>query len=82
MGRKGSGTGAPICFRCAKCKTRSTIRSAKRGMNVLRTGKTRPAGCRGQRMLAVASQYRCLDCGHEGWSRHVDVARLPLTARP
>lgn len=27
----------------------------------------------------VAREYRCLDCGHIGWSRHPDVGRTRAT---
>jgi hypothetical protein len=77
----GSGTGQPIFFRCAVCRKTSTIHSARRGMRYETTGRVRglTGGQRRQpsqgRIANVSYEYRCLDCGHTGWSRHKDVER-------
>lgn len=72
-----AGTGQPITFRCANERREWP----KRGRHsVVRTGrvKKRPYRALGQRMLMEAHEYRCLTCGHVGWSGHVDVLRQPL----
>lgn len=77
MGTKG-GTGQPYWLKCAKCRL-SLRRSG--GMNLEATGKTLPLskgqrGRGGRRVLQLRVQYRCLDCKHVGWSRHVDAGVL------
>jgi hypothetical protein len=74
---KGRGTGVPITFGCVKC--RSTI-GARRVSHVEATGRTKPVyGKRGRnrppRSTGTYYEYRCIVCGHVGWSRHVDVER-------
>jgi hypothetical protein len=86
----GRGTGVPLYFYCARCRKRPSWRDAspRPGYDVLRTGRTRKlrgyaATNRPPRALALQIEYRCLACGHTGWSRHCDVARKPLiTAMP
>lgn len=76
------GTGQPHFLKCSKC--RSTLRnkrSTRNGTNLVATGKTsdvygRAASTGGSRVMRMRVQYRCLDCGHIGWSRHVDAGRL------
>ena len=51
------------------------------GTNLEATGKLRKLspsehGHGGVRMMGFSVQYRCRDCGHVGWTRHVDGARL------
>lgn len=53
---------------------RETYHGGRRDRVAL-TGRTRNFGTRGARMSATAREYRCLDCGHVGWSRHVDLGR-------
>jgi ribosomal protein S27E len=70
-----AGTGQPLTFRCAKCKVgRRWYESSEDrvGCNVEATGKTRGKIRERHwgRMLSYYVQYRCLDCGHVGWSRH------------
>jgi hypothetical protein len=75
-GHKTQGAGQPVYFKCAKCRlTRNAgIGGAELNRQTL-TGRTRgPYGNRGQRMDKFAREYKC-DCGHTGWSRHVDLAR-------
>ncbi len=78
---RSAGPGSPITFMCAKC--RSTLqpdRNRGRSDRVELTGRERPYrssgySARGIRSTGVAREYRCLDCGHVGWSAHVDLAR-------
>lgn len=71
------GTGIPLALRCAKCKVGTTRRSARRGMNLETTGRFVRAASDGfGRLSALKVQYRCRDCGHVGWSRHMDAERL------
>ena len=77
---RSSGAGSPIFFRCTRCKKYSTRTSAKRGMNYEATGNVRPAPTRKHHARGIRSanhsyEYRCLDCGHVGWSTHNDVER-------
>ena len=85
-----AGTGQPNWFRCYGCRKRhgtneyfrrdGYLDTAKLGVltRVVLTGKTRPAptGRGGIRNSHTVRQYRCLDCGHVGWSRHVDLERV------
>lgn len=75
-----NGTGWPLWFACAKCRKDWTRIYRDRGHAVVRTGRTRPykGGNRGVRGLNTFHEYRCTDCGHIGWSRHVDIAKKPL----
>lgn len=87
----GLGTGVPLTFMCAKCRkvawrrTPTQATSSPYGHNVVRTGRVRAlSGYAGRnqppRTLSQHHEYRCLDCGHVGWSRHVDVLTKPLGA--
>jgi hypothetical protein len=40
------------------------------------TGRRKPFPICGIRHGMINRQYRCLDCGHVGWSRHIDLERL------
>lgn len=67
------GPGIPLTFRCAKCKVGRTYQ----GINLEATGKSRKRsdhdfGRIGKRHV----QYKCLDCGHVGWSKHIEANRL------
>lgn len=74
---RSAGPGSPISFRCAYCRTRR--RATNDGYRVALTGKTKPArrntgSARGLRTDALQREYRCLSCGHVGWSAHCDLA--------
>lgn len=78
-----NGTGWPLFFWCAACKKKPGWNKNHHdtpGWKVVRTGRTRPysGGNRGARGLDTFHEYRCTDCGHVGWSRHVDIARKPM----
>ena len=65
----GTGTGYPLTFRCAKC----------RRYQFVVTGKTKPLSARQRgmghpRATNRRHEYKCLSCGHVGWSRHSDMA--------
>jgi rubredoxin len=87
MGR-GVYAGQPLSFTCAKCRlTREHFErfehSTDIGRRFERTRRTRRQLSQGSNMHRwgnVAHEYRCLDCGHVGWSRHPDVARRALAA--
>jgi DNA-directed RNA polymerase subunit RPC12/RpoP len=77
---RSAGPGSPYYFRCARCKTRTSRSDGKRGMNYVATGNVRPPPrrkhhARGIRSADQAYEYRCLDCGHTGWSQHSDMER-------
>lgn len=81
------GTGRPYYFRCAACRRKHGTaeylgRSPEtRGMGHVRrvelTGRRRELkpGRSGSRNSGAAREYRCRDCGHVGWSRHVELER-------
>lgn len=76
----GRGTGWPLTLRCAKCKVGRDWRAGSTyDTELVRTGRTKPynGGNRG-RGLATFHEYRCVRCGHIGWSRHHDVVLKPL----
>lgn len=80
-----AGSGWPIHFFCAKCRKEigwGVRQSHRRGWNVVRTGRTKPyrGGNRGVRGLDTFHEYRCTDCKHVGWSRHVAMRDKPLEA--
>ena len=85
MGRgKGIGTGVPLTFRCAKCKVGRDYQSPRswdqeKGTHYVATGLTKPMPWyRGRSPIRRAkqlTQYRCLICGHIGWSSHSDMDR-------
>lgn len=85
MPGRNNGTGRPLTARCSRCrKSRYQNTRGKMGWNLEATGRVRPLPssrrCNmGSRVLPFEAEYRCLDCGHVGWSRHADL--LPkLTA--
>jgi ribosomal protein S14 len=85
----GRGTGWPITFACAKCRKRWLYyrtgspwryRSDRPGFNYTTTGVVRALTSSQQgnghnRAAFVRMQYRCDDCGHVGFSRHIEVHR-------
>lgn len=44
-------------------------------MHVALTGRTRLTKHRGQRQSLTSREYKCQDCGHVGWSKHIDLER-------
>ena len=75
-----NGTGQPYWLKCAKCRLSLRARP-NGGRNLEATGKIRPLnksqiGRGGRRVLQHQVQYRCLDCKHEGWTRHIDAEHL------
>lgn len=72
-----AGTGRPLTFRCVKCRRGRRLNTGWPGRIAL-TGKTRGdvVSTAFHRMCRGSFQYRCLDCGHIGWSRHVDLQRI------
>lgn len=77
-----AGTGHPLTLRCAKCRLgRDWRRHSDRGTRLEATGKWKRI-CALEYPIAHLRltwrriQYRCLDCGHIGWTRHVDAEGL------
>lgn len=84
MGSNG-GSGYPNTLRCTKCKTGSDWKRRPSGLgtDLVRTGRTKPLaksqqGYGNRRALQERVEYRCLDCGHVGWTRMKDVLDKPL----
>lgn len=86
MGNNASpGTGFPLSFCCTKCRHRYGG-IAKIPHGALRwklTGRTR-ALTKAQRSnghpraLAYRVEYKCLHCGHVGWSRMAECERRAI----
>lgn len=82
----GHGTGYPIAFVCPKARQNRVLWSSPErgrlpgGHNiVVRTGRTRPMPRNGKghpRKLWTSHEFRC-ECGHVGWTSHVDIVRYP-----
>ena len=85
MGRS-SGAGFPLTLRCYACKRKysyslSLGRRRDTGTHLESTGRTRrgryPRGhIHGIRQTDRQIEYRCLDCGHIGWTQHSDGEAL------
>jgi len=75
-----AGTGYPLTFRCAKCKVGWEYKlgslARRDGTRCIATGRTKPKRTRGYRQTDRLVEYRCLDCGHIGWSQHSQMERL------
>lgn len=69
-----AGTGQPLTLRCAKCKT--TRFGHDRGTHLEATGRTRAVRQKALRQTNRKIEYRCLDCGHVGWTQHESAERL------
>ncbi len=74
---RSAGTGSPVWFRCGAAR-RSSYHPAQ--YSVTLTGRTRPytqprGSCIGSRSTFTTYEYVCDECGHVGWSNHVDLAR-------
>jgi hypothetical protein len=86
----GYGTGMPITFLCPVARrNRELWGQADRSRSgrlpdghdeIVRTGRTKPRrrdGNLGLRTLDTSHEYRC-QCGHVGWTTHVDILHKPL----
>lgn len=77
---QSAGPGSPIMFRCSRCRRNCrTWNGSWYAFNcehkTALTGKWRKRKfCVGVRSALVEVQYEC-DCGHVGWSNHVDLVR-------
>lgn len=80
------GAGYPSQFCCSKCRRARPCASDYRTGEIMRrgtssrveiTGRSKPNATHSQliRTSALSRQYRCLDCGHLGWSNHIALAR-------
>lgn len=72
----------PSLFRCHQCRRTDGAWGPKsrKGWHtrVELTGKTKAKGlgrC-SMRTSQASRQYRCLDCGHVGWSTHKELERM------
>lgn len=64
-----AGTGQPIVFRCARCR-----RTGVTHHNYSLTGQWKALKGSNDRTASVSIEYKC-ECKHQGWSRHIDIAR-------
>jgi hypothetical protein len=69
-----AGAGKPSTFRCWRCRRRNAIADRGRVHRVVLTGKTKVRKHATDRHGRMNREYRCLDCGWQGWSTHIDLA--------
>lgn len=69
---RSAGQGVPICFRCWRCRRRGGRGGTIDRVRILGSRNTH-ARHGAVRVTDLEYQYECLDCGHVGWSRHVDL---------
>ena len=82
-GGRGCHAGSPLSFRCKYCRSWGRRdRYPRNGYfdRVVLTGRRRKftpgrGDALGTRSDLVSREYRCEDCGHVGWSNHVDLKR-------
>lgn len=78
----GTGTGYPLTLRCAKCKRHRDWRSntSYKDERLEATGLVKPLTgyAVNVRCVRYMAEYRCLNCGHVGWSKHGTMERLLL----
>jgi len=69
---RSHGTGQLVFMRCAMCR-----RTQRHQGHVTPTGKRRyrPNHNGGRVDVLWQYEYRCLDCEHIGWSRHITLAQ-------
>lgn len=77
------GAGSPVYFACSRC--RSTLVGRMDARYEL-TGRKRPYrssthSSLGERSTLTRREYRC-ECGHVGWSNHVDLLAAELGRHP
>ncbi len=87
MGR-GKSAGQPLDFQCSACrKTKYQMFPRRRFpeshglvLDVTLTGKAKAVndGRANGRSSNTRVQYKCNDCGHVGWSRHVEIFRKAI----
>ena len=70
--------GSPDEFRCWHCRRAPGVMAIDTGTHVELTGKKRrgrkqSTHHRGDRSDVVEREYHCLDCGHRGWSNHIEL---------
>lgn len=80
MAGSNAGTGHPLTLRCTRCKRYRDYKDPAqrdKGCHLEATGRTRPRErLGGARTTNRKIEYRCLDCGHVGWTIHVWAERL------
>lgn len=82
---RSSGSGHPLTLRCSHCKWRSYAGMTYKGTNLSATGRHKPVKkwtSGGIRQGALLVEYQCKDCGHVGWSKHIDANRLFFSLNP
>ena len=82
----GRGTGYPVAFVCPVARRNRALWSGEEkgalppGHDaIVRTGRTKPVkkGKGHPRKLWTSHEYRC-ECGHVGWTNHVQIVRYPV----
>lgn len=85
MGRS-AGAGSPVWFICGQCRSSGSPCKSRDNYSVVcrhkyvLTGQKRPYktqrnSATGVRSSRESRQYQC-ECGHTGWSNHIDLERL------
>ncbi len=70
-----AGTGQPLTLKCYHCRKSIPWRQSYT-VELEATGRTKPTTRRGIRQTNRKIEYRCLKCGHVGWTQHIDAERL------
>lgn len=72
------GTGYPITLRCGRCRRHDSwlVGGNRRGYKLTATGRTKPMPHKGIRQTNRKIEYRCDECGHVGWTQHIDAEGL------
>lgn len=74
-----AGTGQPITFQCPMWRRQPYGRRTVRHQVKLTGRKRKRSRCTRGRMTKFLREFVCLDCGHLGWSAHVDLERMERT---
>lgn len=76
---RSAGTGQPVRFKCSRCRKRDRSTRFPPPSPWEVTGESRASftgsNAGGRSDPTRVYGYRCLRCGYQGWSRHIDVQR-------
>lgn len=74
-----AGTGQPINFQCSACRRRRRWPcGAKTHVRLTGRKKKLDDGNARGRSTKWSREYICRDCGHKGWSRHIDLQDIDI----
>lgn len=81
MAGSNAGTGRPLHFKCSQCRLVGSRRGYAVDVDLTGRKKTLKTSNAGIRNSKTEREYRCRNCGHVGWSRHMDLERKELKAK-